>query len=44
MANGNGPVLGREFEVADLLSHLRREKVANVVWLTADVHYCAAHH
>jgi len=44
VANGNGPVLGREFEIADLLSHLRREKVANVVWLTADVHYCAAHH
>lgn len=43
-ANGNGPVLGREFEFADLLSHIKRQKVANVVWITADVHYAAAHH
>jgi len=44
VANGNGRVLGREFEFADLFSHIRRDKVRNVVWLTADVHYCAAHH
>lgn len=44
VANGDGPALGRELEIADLLSHLRREKVRNVVWLTADVHYCASHH
>ena len=44
VANGNGPVLGREFEFGDLLSHLKRRRVHNVVWLTADVHYCAAHH
>lgn len=43
-ANGNGPALGREFEFAELLTHLKRERVDNVVWLTADVHYCAAHH
>ncbi len=43
-ANGDGPPLGRELEVADLLSHLKREKVRNVVWLTADVHYCASHY
>ena len=44
VANGDGPALGREFEFAELLSHLKRERVLNVVWLTADVHYCAAHH
>jgi alkaline phosphatase D len=43
-ANGDGPVLGREFEIAEILSFLKRERVQNVVWLTADVHYCAAHY
>jgi alkaline phosphatase D len=44
VANGNGPALGRELEIADLLRFLRDEKVRNVVWITGDVHYCAAHH
>ncbi len=44
VANGDGPVLGREFEFADLLSTLKKRKVKNVVWITADVHYCAAHY
>jgi alkaline phosphatase D len=44
VANGNGPALGRELEIADLLLFLRDEKVRNVVWITGDVHYCAAHH
>jgi alkaline phosphatase D len=39
-----GRPLGREQEVARLLSDLRRHGVRNVVWLTADVHYTAAHH
>jgi alkaline phosphatase D len=43
IANGNGRVLGREFELAELLSFIKRERICNVVWLTADVHYCAAH-
>ena len=43
-ANGDGPVLGREFEIADILSHIKRQRIRNVVWLTADVHYCAAHY
>ena len=43
-ANGDGPVLGREFDIAEILSFLKRERVQNVVWLTADVHYCAAHY
>jgi alkaline phosphatase D len=42
-ANGNGPPLGRELELADLLGFMKREDVRNVVWLTADVHYAAAH-
>jgi alkaline phosphatase D len=45
IANGNdGPALGRELEVADLLSYIKRKHICNVVWLTADVHYCAAHY
>ncbi len=45
VANGEvGSPKGRELEFAELLSHLRRHRVRNVVWLTADVHYCAAHY
>ena len=44
VANGDGPVLGREFEVADILKYIKRQKIQNVVWFTADVHYCAAHY
>jgi alkaline phosphatase D len=43
-ANGNGPIMGREFEVAELLRFIRRNRIKNVVWITADVHYCAAHY
>lgn len=39
-----GKPLGREKEIAWLLSQIKRAGVKNVVWLTADVHYCAAHH
>jgi alkaline phosphatase D len=31
-------------EIADLLAFLKRERVHNVVWITGDVHYAAAHH
>jgi alkaline phosphatase D len=44
VANGDGPVLGREFEIADLLRSLKRDKVRNVVWITTDLHYTAAHY
>jgi alkaline phosphatase D len=45
VANGDpGAPLGRELELADLLRDLQRNRVGNVVWITADVHYCAAHH
>jgi alkaline phosphatase D len=43
-ANGDGPVLGREHEIADLLRFIRQRRIRNVVWVTADVHYAAAHH
>jgi alkaline phosphatase D len=43
-ANGNGPALGRELELAGLLSFIKRNRIKNVVWVTADVHYCAAHY
>ena len=43
-ANGPGPALGRELEIADLLRYMKREKIRNTVWLTADVHYTAAHY
>jgi alkaline phosphatase D len=43
-ANGNGPALGREIELAELLRFIKRNRIKNVVWLTADVHYCAAHY
>jgi alkaline phosphatase D len=42
IANGDGPALGRELEIAGLLKNIKAVK--NVVWLTADVHYCAAHY
>jgi alkaline phosphatase D len=40
----NGAPKGRELEVAELLGFLRQQKIRDTVWLTADVHYCAAHH
>jgi alkaline phosphatase D len=39
-----GPPLGRERELAGVLTALAARDVRNVVWLTADVHYAAAHH
>jgi len=45
VANGvAGPPSGREAELARVLTGIRDRKVRNVVWLTADVHYTAAHH
>jgi alkaline phosphatase D len=43
-SNGDGPALGRELEFADLFRFIKRENIRNVVWLTADVHYAAAHY
>jgi alkaline phosphatase D len=43
VAQGSGPALGRELEIAEVLRHIKRYAVRNVVWITADVHYCATH-
>jgi alkaline phosphatase D len=40
----DGPPRGRELEIADLLSFIKRAGVHNTVWITADVHYTAAHY
>ena len=39
-----GAPLGRELEFAEVLRTAHRNGVANLVFLTADVHYTAAHH
>ncbi len=39
-----GPPGGREVELAALLAAMKSRGVANVAWVTADVHYAAAHH
>jgi alkaline phosphatase D len=45
IANGRpGAPGGREHELAGVLRTLARRRVRDVVWLTADVHYTAAHH
>lgn len=44
VAQGDGLPHGREREIAELLSFMRRAGVRNVVWLTADMHYTAAHY
>lgn len=43
-SNGDGPPAGRELEIAGLLGAIQRRKIRNVVWLTADTHYTAAHY
>ncbi|MBS2020316.1 MAG: alkaline phosphatase D family protein [Deltaproteobacteria bacterium] len=42
-ANDDGPPRGRELELVRLFAAMKRRGVKNVVWLTADVHYAAAH-
>ncbi|WP_130291841.1 alkaline phosphatase D family protein [Pseudonocardia sediminis] len=45
VANGEPSApTGRESEIAGVLTALARKKVRGVVWVTADVHYTAAHH
>lgn len=43
VAQGDGLPHGREREIADLLVFMKRTGIRNVVWLTADMHYTAAH-
>jgi len=35
---------GRGLEIADLLSFIRRADIRNALWITADLHYTAAHY
>ena len=43
LAQGDGgPPRGREHELADILSFIKREDIRNTVWITADVHHAAA--
>lgn len=39
----SGPPSGRESEIARVLSAIKTQGVTGTVWLTADVHYTAAH-
>src|SRR5262245_66584701 len=42
-ANGDhGVPLGRELEIASLLGFIKQNRIKNVVWVTADVHYASA--
>lgn len=43
-ANGDGPALGREHDIAEILRFIKQNDIKNVVWFTADVHYTAAHY
>ena len=43
-SSGSSRLSGREFEINDLLSFVHQHKIQNLTWLTADVHYAAAHH
>jgi alkaline phosphatase D len=43
-AQGDGPPRGRELEIADILRFIKTAPINNTVWLTADVHYAAAHY
>lgn len=40
----DGPPLGREHEIAEILYHIKQHAITNAVWMSADVHYSAAHH
>ncbi len=44
IAQADGPPRGRELEIADILSFIKHAGIHNTVWLTADVHYTAAHY
>ena len=45
VANGKpGQPGGREAQIADLLSFIKANDIANTVWISADVHYASAIH
>lgn len=39
-----GAPLGRELQIAELLRHIKHQRITGTLWLTADVHYTAANH
>jgi alkaline phosphatase D len=43
IAQGDGEAQGREIEIAELLRFIKHAGIRNTVWLTADMHYTAAH-
>lgn len=43
-ANGDGPALGRELEIAELLAFINEHDIHNTLFITADVHYCGSYH
>jgi alkaline phosphatase D len=44
VGQGDGPPRGREIEIGDLLAFIKHTGIRNTVWLTADMHYTAAHY
>jgi alkaline phosphatase D len=44
VAQADGPPLGRELEIASMLAFIRHAGIRNTVWITADMHYTAAHY
>lgn len=42
VANGDGPALGRELEIAELLRFMKERQIRNTVWITTDVHHCSS--
>ena len=44
IAQGDGSARGREFEIAGLLAFIKHAGIHNTVWITADMHYTAAHY
>ena len=44
VGQGDGPPRSRELEIADILAFIKRAGIRNTVWLTADMHYTAAHY
>ena len=44
IAQSDGPALGRELEIADLLRFIKSAGIRNTVWVTADVHFAANIH
>jgi alkaline phosphatase D len=43
-ALGDGAPVGRELEIADILSFMKHAGIRNTIWVTADQHYTAAHY